>query len=338
MHPLFLITVWLGTWKGWINIHLGTCAANPTVQWIFLHDQDELPEFRPENVRFTRVTLSDLRARFVTACGRDVSLTVPYKVCDIRPALGAMFPEWIPQDSPWGYCDSDLLWGNIRSFVSDEDLITYDVISSHICSVIGQCTIFRSSRLARSLLLEVENLEMLLLEKDYSGIDELKLDRVVTEWEEAGRLKASRRMLQVWERLYVPSWEDWASTRESKRLRRQVVVKFPVGPCEWSDGKLCHLESGREFMFFHFVEWKRSMNYPRLRWVMGELSAITVNSTGMRFSFRGGPVSRSMRCIALWLQITFYHWCIQPCWIWQGRASRAWVKLRAKKLPNVVRC
>jgi len=31
----------------------------------------------------------------------------------------------------WGYCDIDLIFGNIRAFMTDELLNEYDIIKSH---------------------------------------------------------------------------------------------------------------------------------------------------------------------------------------------------------------
>ena len=50
----------------------------------------------------------------------SINLPSPYKLCDFKPAYGEIFNEFISSFDYWGYCDVDLIWGNIRKFLSND--------------------------------------------------------------------------------------------------------------------------------------------------------------------------------------------------------------------------
>ena len=50
----------------------------------------------------------------------------PYKLCDYRPMYGSAFSSLTQGYDFWGYCDIDLVFGNIRTFLSDDLLDKYD--------------------------------------------------------------------------------------------------------------------------------------------------------------------------------------------------------------------
>lgn len=281
-----LLTVWFGEWRGWINLHLESCAHNPDVTWFFLHDQPTLPANRPANVHFIETSFRDIEARYRRVLGQSIALPSAYKLCDLKPLLGCLFPELIQNFAWWGYCDNDLLWGDIRRFITDEDLARYDVITSHVCAIIGQFSIFRGGDLPRRLVAEIPEIETLFAHSEYRGVDELLIDKAARAAETRGEIKVSRRMLQVWERLYEPSWEKWASNLETERQGRPVEITFLTGPCEWREGRVFHQATGAETMFFHFLEWKRGWLIPLYPWPLPEMTKIVMDRRGFHFHFR----------------------------------------------------
>ncbi|HEY5892234.1 MAG TPA: DUF6625 family protein [Chthoniobacterales bacterium] len=323
-HKIALFTAWFGGWKGWINLHLETCARNPGVTWFFLHDQPSLPANRPPNVRFVRTSLADIALRYERLTGRPIRLAVPYKACDLKPLFGPLFPELLAGYSWWGYCDNDLLCGDIGRFVTAGDLSHYDVITSHVCTIIGQFTIFRGLDLPRRLFFEIPDIETLLADPEYRGIDELLIDKVACAREAGEGLRVSRRMLQVWERLYEPSWEEWASKLESGRRGSPVEVRFLTGACEWRDGRIFHAASGTETMFFHFLEWKRRWRFPPYPWPLKGLESIRVDEQGFHFHFTARNRLQNLRlrfCYDIPFRFT------QPVKNAFAKAVRGWRKL-----------
>lgn len=57
-----------------------------------------------------------------------IAIPQPYKLCDFRPAYGYIFAEYLAQYDFWGHCDNDVIFGNIRKFITDEILNNYERI------------------------------------------------------------------------------------------------------------------------------------------------------------------------------------------------------------------
>ena len=46
------------------------------------------------------------------------TLPKPYKLCDLKPFFGRLFPEAVDGYDWWGYTDTDMLLGNLRSVLT----------------------------------------------------------------------------------------------------------------------------------------------------------------------------------------------------------------------------
>ena len=58
-------------------------------------------------------------------------LTNAYKIVDYKPLYGCIFHEYLKDYSHWGYCDSDVIFGDLSKYLTDERLNTYDRIYQH---------------------------------------------------------------------------------------------------------------------------------------------------------------------------------------------------------------
>ncbi len=58
-------------------------------------------------------------------------LTNAYKIVDYKPLYGCIFHEYLKDYSHWGYCDSDVIFGDLSKFLTDARLNTYDRIYQH---------------------------------------------------------------------------------------------------------------------------------------------------------------------------------------------------------------
>jgi hypothetical protein len=53
-------------------------------------------------------------------------LDAPYKLCDYKPTYGYVFADYISQYDYWGYCDVDMIFGNLRHFLTEDIIGRYD--------------------------------------------------------------------------------------------------------------------------------------------------------------------------------------------------------------------
>lgn len=139
MKSIIYIVPYFGKLPDFMSIWLHTCKMNPTVNWlIFTDDKQELNY--PENVKVVYMSFQNLRNHIQGFYDFTISLDRPYKLCDYKVAYGEIFHEYIKEYDFWGHCDLDLMWGDIRHFLTDEILEAYDKIGQF-----GHSTLYKNN-------------------------------------------------------------------------------------------------------------------------------------------------------------------------------------------------
>ena len=64
----------------------------------------------------------------------------PYKLCDYKPAYGEALQSLLSEYDFWGYCDCDLILGDLRKFLTEDILQTNDKLFTR-----GHMTLFRNT-------------------------------------------------------------------------------------------------------------------------------------------------------------------------------------------------
>lgn len=250
MKKICLIEVWFGPFPPWHDFYLKTCELNPRVDWLIFHDAPR-PARAPTNIRFVPLTKSELERRASVVLGDEILLPSGFKVCDLRPAFGAVFSDWLSGFDFWGYNDSDLFWGDITRFVTDQVLDCYDVVTSCRASVVGQFTLFRNTGVTRFFHQLIPNYTQIVKQPGPGYLDEGSVDTTAV----SNHLRIYRRQLQVHD-LNAPEWEAKARAMELAEAGNLNDWFWEEGPCHWDNGRLVHCRTGREAMFVHFKTWK----------------------------------------------------------------------------------
>lgn len=137
MYSIILIIPYFGKFNDYISFWLKSVENNPTVNFLIITDQDITV---PSNVMIVKMTFNDCVKRFQSLLDCDVSSLHPYKLCDFKPAYGYLFHDYIKDYDFWGYCDNDLIFGNIRHFITDAVLKRNDRILTR-----GHFTLYRNT-------------------------------------------------------------------------------------------------------------------------------------------------------------------------------------------------
>lgn len=138
MKKIIFIIPYFGHFNNYFDIWLNSCANNPTIDWLIFTDCRDKHNY-PQNIKIIYTTFDEKRSHFQKFYDFSISLEKPFKLCDFRPAYGEIFHEYIKDYDFWGYCDTDLVWGDISRFITDDILNNYHKIGIH-----GHCTIFRN--------------------------------------------------------------------------------------------------------------------------------------------------------------------------------------------------
>ena len=132
------VVPYIGKFHPWFQLWLNSCARNKFVDWLIFTDDCTQYNY-PSNVHVHYVTFEELISFFQKNFDFKIALTFPYKFCDFRPAYGEIFSEFLSDYLFWGYCDTDLVWGNLGKWLLSDQILSYDRISHW-----GHCTLLRN--------------------------------------------------------------------------------------------------------------------------------------------------------------------------------------------------
>lgn len=127
MNSRVIIGVYFGKLPSSIRLFLKSCSYNKKIDYIFFTDQklDNVPA----NVTIIKMTLNEMSILASKKLNiENICLKKPYKCCDFKPAYGVIFEDYIKNYQFWGYCDFDLIFGNIDGVINKDVWDKYDRI------------------------------------------------------------------------------------------------------------------------------------------------------------------------------------------------------------------
>ena len=120
MRSILIIHMYFGKLPDFFRIWLKSCEDNPSIDFLICTDQPVSSD-KP-NIRIYNTTLDEIRIRAASVLDFETVLSSPRKLCDYKGLFGLIMHEYTCNYDFWGYCDSDLVFGDIRAFLTEERL------------------------------------------------------------------------------------------------------------------------------------------------------------------------------------------------------------------------
>lgn len=121
---IIIIGFYYGKFPDWMQYWLKSCAENSSINYLIVTDIEI--ESIPSNVEILKLSLQEVKNIFEQKLKIKVTLDRAYKLCDYRPLYGVLLEEYIADYDYWGHCDFDLIWGDIRKFITIHKIKQYD--------------------------------------------------------------------------------------------------------------------------------------------------------------------------------------------------------------------
>lgn len=171
MKKICIITPYFGKWPNWFPFYLKSCKFNPTINWILFTDCGK-PKNCPKNVKIVDFTLNDFNKLASKKLKLNINIKYPYKICDLRPSFGIIFSDYIKKYDFWGNSDIDIIYGDIRKFVTKDILSKYDIITSKEEYLIGHFTLYKNSKKTNELFKKNQNYKKIFTDQEHQAFDE----------------------------------------------------------------------------------------------------------------------------------------------------------------------
>ena len=126
MKSIIVIHLYFGRLPSFFELWLRSCEMNSTIDFLICTDQKV--DSNAANIKVFTTNLLEIKKRIEELIKFKVCLSSPRKLCDYKGLYGLIFQEYTKNYDFWGFCDSDLIFGNIRTFLTDDILNNYDHI------------------------------------------------------------------------------------------------------------------------------------------------------------------------------------------------------------------
>lgn len=145
MNRALFIIPYFGKFNNYFQLFLNSCGVNTKFDWLII--TDDFNHYRyPANVKVCYSDFDTLRGRIRGMFDHKIKLNAPYKLCEYRLAYGEIFCEEIKGYEFWGFCDVDMIFGNIEKYIDDDILNSYDKILFR-----GHMQLLRNNEVCRTL-------------------------------------------------------------------------------------------------------------------------------------------------------------------------------------------
>lgn len=172
MKRIAIIICYFGKLPWYLKYFLHSCAYNPSVDFYIVTDDNSFGEDCPTNVCFVFKTFQEINKLATEKLGFAVNIEDGYKFCDFKPAYGFLFSEIISGFHFWGHGDIDVIFGNIRNFVTDEIMENYDLISIRPDWTPGCFLLFKNIAKMNNLFMQSNDYEKVFSSNRHFCFDE----------------------------------------------------------------------------------------------------------------------------------------------------------------------
>ena len=170
-NKIVILICYFGKFPWFFQYFLYSCSYNKEIDFLIFTDNPKEDQ-APGNVKFIYTTIEDIKIRASEKLGFKVNIDFPYKLCDFKPAYGLIFSEYIKQYTFWGQSDIDIIYGDIRYFMTDDFLNKYDYISMRHDYTTGCFALYRNNTFINNIFKRSRDYQMIFSDSKHFCFDE----------------------------------------------------------------------------------------------------------------------------------------------------------------------
>jgi hypothetical protein len=257
------VVPYVGPWPHYARLFFESCRYNPGVDVILVASDPPVGRL-PANVHFVHMKSADMLQRLERSVGLQLGSFRWHKLCDFRPFFGLVFADLLEPYEFWGYCDTDMMFGDLSSVLDPQYLAGIDAFSAHNKQFVGHFTILRNREDINRLGFEIPHWKELCLTEKAEHLDEERLHDVFQSHPEL-RVDLPENLDRELEKSFCRhalTYTFYGKVADMTEGADEVVAR-------WRDGKVFALRPGgieTEVLYIHFMALKHWWHWPlRLR-------------------------------------------------------------------------
>jgi hypothetical protein len=287
-----------GEWPHFTELFLIGCSASRKADFFFISENSP-SVILPKNSRHVKMPNAEIKKRIENSTKVQLGGIPGHKLCDFRPFFGLAFEDHLKSYAYWGYCDIDMMFGDIDKLLEDQLSGATDIFSAHAHQFVGHCTFFRNCPSINQLGFEISNLERLLQSPVAEHTDEERFSQVLAKHPEVCWVRPE----PLDKELEKPFCRHAITFSFGGRLADARGMIDPV--VTWRNGKL-QMDWGEdqqaEILYVHFMGTKHPWHWPKSFRIQGH------NEEPHTFSKLGYGRVKTPKDLSKWHFRTLYLW------------------------------
>jgi hypothetical protein len=147
-----VIIPYFGKFGPWFPLYLHSLGSQHTLDLLLVTDA-RTPNL-PRNAHHLEMTLSDVRHLAQDKLRTEVKLVNVRKLCDLKPAYGMIFCDYIRGYDYWAFGDEDVIYGDLDNLLAHRLQIGSDFIIPSRNFTVGHLTLVRNETRITELVME----------------------------------------------------------------------------------------------------------------------------------------------------------------------------------------
>ncbi len=259
MKKILLIIPYFGPFPNYFELWLKSARANKTIDFLLITD-NKIENIKDDNIKIIKTNFEDVKTKIQSIFNFKIIIDTPYELCKYKPAYGIIFKEYIANYDFWGYCDIDLIFGDIRKFITDDILSRYEKILSH-----GHFSLYKNCDKINKLFMTKRKDCMYYKDVFSSKISWNNFDEYpygVSRIAKMENIKVFEKMIFADLDMFTYTFRKLTSYYETEQDDKEDIIQY----FKWEDGKLLNIIYNNdniqenELMYVHFQKRKMEIS------------------------------------------------------------------------------
>ncbi len=252
MSKIALVIFYAGSFPDYFRYFLESFARNQdsNVDLYLFNDRSSQPA-TGGNIKKIPLTFEQFNELASQKLGIQVLANWGYKLCEFKPAFGIIFEDYLKDYNFWGYCDPDIILGRISSFITEEVLEGYDIITASEVQFVGHFTLYRNTENINNLFRQTDDYIKIFTDNEhYYNFDEScrRFYRRPLSFDE---LSATDQLASIYD--IALNLKDKYNL---KVYMNSMCREEPPFNLTYRNGIFFDLINQKEFLYFHLVKAK----------------------------------------------------------------------------------